>query len=51
MFNQRLTDREKIARKKYEDVVRTLDGHHCPTWEGLSEMMREHLISLVKVED
>jgi hypothetical protein len=41
-------DRERIARQKYEAAIKSLDGHHCPAWEGLSEMMRQHLISLVK---
>jgi hypothetical protein len=43
--------REQAAREKYESVVRSSDGHHCPTWESLSELMREHLISLVAIKE
>jgi len=35
---------EKLAKEKYETIVEKLEGHHCPPWDGLSELMKEHLI-------
>jgi hypothetical protein len=40
-------DRATIARRRYEAVIRDKVGHHCPPWDALPDLMRDHLISLV----
>ena len=39
---------ETIARTRFERHIAGLEGHHCPSWEGLSALMREHLIGLAR---
>lgn len=40
---------EQLAKEQYENLTRHLQGHHCPTWEGLSELMRQHLMSNMRI--
>ena len=51
MKSQQSTDLEQIAKEKYESHVSHLEGHHCPTWEGLSDAMKAHLIWLAANQD
>lgn len=44
-------DFKTIARARYERQIHGLEGHHCPPWEGLSVLMREHLIFLASQPD
>ncbi len=38
---------DAVAKAAYENQTEPLEGHHCPAWEALPEMMREHLRYLI----
>jgi hypothetical protein len=37
---------EDAARCRYNERVAALEGHKCPAWEALPDLMRQLLINL-----
>jgi hypothetical protein len=40
---------EQVARHRYAAQIATLEGHKCPAWEALPDMLRQHLTWLASL--